>query len=105
MEKKEEGLQRNCNSKGSHVGSGGRVLHFMVAISYSDGYRQYIRPLSPCERSRRYLKKMGYAYRPTLRKGLLLHSDLKRRLKFASTDASTLWMKEIKFYFDFGVRI
>jgi len=48
---------------------------------------------------------MGYAYRPTLRKGLLLHSDLKRRLKFASTDASTLWMKEIKFYFDFGVRI
>jgi len=48
---------------------------------------------------------MGYAYRPTLRKGLLLHSDLKKRLQFAKDvvkhfDASTLWMKEIKFYFD-----
>jgi len=35
--KKDEGLQRNCTAKGSHVGSGGRVLHFMVAISYSKG--------------------------------------------------------------------
>jgi len=54
---------------------------------------------------RRYLNKMGYAYRPTLRKGLLLQSDLKKRLQFAKDvvkhfDASTLWTQEIQFYFD-----
>jgi len=48
---------------------------------------------------RRYLNKMGYAYCPTLRKGLLLQSDSKKRLQFAK-DASTLWTQKIKFYFD-----
>ena len=33
--KRDEGLERNCTVKGNHVGSGGKVLHFMVAISYT----------------------------------------------------------------------
>ena len=35
--KRDEGLDRNCTAKGSRVGSGGKVLHYMVAISYSKG--------------------------------------------------------------------
>lgn len=35
--KKSEGLDLNCTAKGSHVGSGGRVAHFLVAISYNRG--------------------------------------------------------------------
>ena len=32
--KRDEGLKPNCTTKGSHVGSGGKVVHFMVAIAY-----------------------------------------------------------------------
>lgn len=32
-----EGLELNCTAKGSHVGSGGRVAHFLVAIAYNRG--------------------------------------------------------------------
>lgn len=35
--KKSEGLTRGCTAKGSHVGSGGRVVKLMVAISYDRG--------------------------------------------------------------------
>ena len=35
--KKNEGLDINCTAKGSHVGSGGRVAHFLVAIAYNHG--------------------------------------------------------------------
>ena len=35
--RKDEGLDPFCTAKGSHVGSGGRVAHFMVAISYDSG--------------------------------------------------------------------
>jgi len=35
--RRDEGLENNCTAKGSHVGSGGKVLHFMVAISYTKG--------------------------------------------------------------------
>ena len=35
--KRDEGLERNCTAKGSHVGSGGKVAHFMVAIAYTKG--------------------------------------------------------------------
>ena len=34
---RDEGLESNCTAKGSHVGSGGKVLHFMGAISYTQG--------------------------------------------------------------------
>ena len=30
--KRDEGLKPNCTTKGSHVGSGGKVVHFMAAI-------------------------------------------------------------------------
>ena len=32
--KRDEGFKPNCTTKGSHVGSGGKVAHFMVAIAY-----------------------------------------------------------------------
>ena len=35
--KRDEGLKPNCTAKGSHVGSGGKVAHFMVAIAYMKG--------------------------------------------------------------------
>ena len=35
--KRDEGFERNCTAKGSHVGFGGKVLHFMVTISYTQG--------------------------------------------------------------------
>ena len=35
--KKGEGLTPQCVAKGNKVGSGGRVAHFMVAISYNKG--------------------------------------------------------------------
>jgi len=35
--KKKEGLTHCCTGKGSHVGSGGRVLKLMVGISYGNG--------------------------------------------------------------------
>lgn len=35
--KKKEGLKRGCTAKGKKVGSGGRVAHFLVAISYKHG--------------------------------------------------------------------
>ena len=35
--KRDEGFERNCTAKGSHVGFGGKVLHFMVTISYTHG--------------------------------------------------------------------
>ena len=34
---KNEGLHSHCTAKGSHVGSGGRVGHFIVAISHQKG--------------------------------------------------------------------
>lgn len=33
----DEGLQPGCTARGSHVGSGGRVAHFFVAIAYNKG--------------------------------------------------------------------
>ena len=35
--KRDEGLKPNCTAKGSHVGSGGKVAHFIVAIAYNKG--------------------------------------------------------------------
>ena len=35
--KKSEGLDQFCTSKGSKVGSGGKVVKFIVAISYNEG--------------------------------------------------------------------
>ena len=35
--KKNEGLLQGCTAKGSKVGHGGRIVHFMVAISYRRG--------------------------------------------------------------------
>ena len=35
--KRDEGLEWYFTAKGSHVDSGGIVLHFMVAISYTQG--------------------------------------------------------------------
>ena len=35
--KKSEGLDLHCTAKGSHVGSGGRVAHFLVAIAHNRG--------------------------------------------------------------------
>ena len=35
--KKGEGLDLICTSKGSHVGSGSRVAHFLVAIAFNRG--------------------------------------------------------------------
>jgi len=35
--RRDEGLEPNCTAKGSHVGSGGRVAKFMVAIAYGKG--------------------------------------------------------------------
>ena len=32
-----EGLKTGCTAKGSHCGSGGRMVKFMVAISYREG--------------------------------------------------------------------
>ena len=32
-----EGLDPLCTAKGSHTGSGGRIAHFIVAISYNKG--------------------------------------------------------------------
>ena len=37
-EKRDEGLEPYCTAKGSHVGSGGNVAHFMVAIAYDKGF-------------------------------------------------------------------
>ena len=42
--KKSAGLDLNCTAKGSHVGSGGRVAHFLVAIAFNRGiilFEQY----------------------------------------------------------------
>ena len=33
--KKSEGLDLKCTAKGSHVGSGGKVAHFLVAVSFN----------------------------------------------------------------------
>ena len=44
--KPSEGLKKDCTSKGAKVGSGGRVAHFIVPISYKSGtvaYHQYER--------------------------------------------------------------
>lgn len=38
--KRNEGLKQGCTAKGSKEGSGGRVLHLMVAISYGKGVIQ-----------------------------------------------------------------
>ena len=35
--KRDEGLEPGCTAKGTHVGSGGRVAHFFVAIAYGKG--------------------------------------------------------------------
>ena len=35
--RRDEGLEPMCTAKGSRVGSGGRVAHFMVAIAYGKG--------------------------------------------------------------------
>lgn len=35
--RRDEGLAHNCTSKGAHVGSGGKVLHIIVAISHDRG--------------------------------------------------------------------
>ena len=35
--KRDEGLKPSCTTKCSHVGSGGKVEHFMVAIAYMKG--------------------------------------------------------------------
>jgi len=35
--RKDEGLEPGCTAKGSHVGSGGTVAHFMVGICYDRG--------------------------------------------------------------------
>ena len=35
--KRNEGLKQGCTSKGKKVGSGGKVAHFMVSISYGKG--------------------------------------------------------------------
>ena len=35
--RRDEGLHPSCTAKGSHVGSGGKVAHFFVAISYRKG--------------------------------------------------------------------
>ena len=35
--KRDEGLKPNCTTKRSHVESGGKVVHFMVAIVYMKG--------------------------------------------------------------------
>ena len=35
--KRNEGLMQGCTSKGKKVGSGGKVAHFMVSISYGKG--------------------------------------------------------------------
>ena len=35
--RKNEGLKQGCTSKGKKVGSGGKVAHFMVCISYGKG--------------------------------------------------------------------
>lgn len=35
--KRSEGLHPTCTAKGSHVGAGGRVAHFMVAICFDKG--------------------------------------------------------------------
>ena len=35
--RKREGLDLNCTAKGSHVGFGGRVAHFLVAIAFNGG--------------------------------------------------------------------
>ena len=48
---------------------------------------------------------MGFAFRLTLRKGLLSKSDLPKRLRFAKEVVkhfypSTLWKEQICFYFD-----
>ena len=32
-----EGLDPLCTAKGSHTGSGGRIAHFIVAISFNKG--------------------------------------------------------------------
>ena len=32
-----EGLDPLCTGKGSHTGSGGRIAHFIVAISFNKG--------------------------------------------------------------------
>ena len=34
---KDEGIEPSCTAKGSHVGSGGNIAHFMVGISYDKG--------------------------------------------------------------------
>jgi len=39
--KPSEGLSQYCTAKGAHVGSGGRVVKFMVAISYEEGVVMY----------------------------------------------------------------
>ena len=35
--RRDEGLEPKCTAKGSHVGSGGNVAHFIVAIAYDKG--------------------------------------------------------------------
>ena len=47
-----------------------------------------------------FFSYMGFAFRPTLRKGLLVKSDLPKRPRFAKKvvnhfDATTLWKEEI----------
>ena len=34
---KNDGLHSHCTAKGSHVGSGGRVVHFIKAIAHQKG--------------------------------------------------------------------
>ena len=35
--RKNEGLNLNCTGKGANIGSGGKTVHFVVAISYKNG--------------------------------------------------------------------
>ena len=52
----------------------------------------------------RFLNKCGYRYLQARKKGLLLASDLKKRLRFArdlkQEKSSSFWTNEIAFYFD-----
>ena len=49
LRQRSEGLDPLCTAKGSHTGSGGRIAHFLVAISFNNGvilYEQYFGKIS-----------------------------------------------------------
>ena len=76
--KKDEGLATGCTAKGAHVGSGGRIVKMMVAISHTAG-------VVLCEQ---YQKLDGPHFQS------LIHRNFNRMFSEAKKGRSRLWVQD-----------